>query len=111
MEIQSKELVNLIQVDLKAVNDVRKKVKQYFEQLNILQCTLQYMRVIQHIEYLSEELQREMTKKDDEKCVTLFANLTEMSRNLEDFSGVHLGQFLKETIHHWHNVLKDKLAR
>lgn len=61
--------------------------------------------------FFSEELQREITKKDDEKCVTVFANLTEISRNLEDFSGVHLGQFLKETIHHWHNVLKDKLGR
>lgn len=52
-----------------------------------------------------------MDKKDDEQCVTLFANLTEISRNLADFSGAHLGNYLKEVIHHWHNVLKEKLAK
>lgn len=54
LAIQSKELVSIIQLDLKEVNDVRKKIKQYFEQLNILQCTHQYLRVIQHIEYLRQ---------------------------------------------------------
>lgn len=60
---------------------------------------------------LSEELEREIGKKDDEKCATLFANLTEISRNLSDFNGTHLKQYLKETIYHWHNILRDKLAR
>lgn len=66
---------------------------------------------LRYIYIFSEELQREVGKKDDEQCVTLFANLTEISRNLEDFSGVYLGNYLKETIHNWHNILKEKLAR
>lgn len=59
----------------------------------------------------SDELQKEFSKKDDEECVTLFANLTEISRNLESFCGNNLVNYLKETIHHWHNVLKEKLAK
>lgn len=49
---QSKELIQTIETDLDEVNGVRKKVKEYFEKLNILQCTHQYMRVVQHIEHL-----------------------------------------------------------
>lgn len=50
--IQSNELVNTIQTDLSEINDVRVKVKEYFEKLNILQCTYQYLRVVQYIESL-----------------------------------------------------------
>lgn len=50
--IRSKELVLTVEKDLNEVNNVRKKVKEHFEKLNILQCTHQYMRVVQHIEYL-----------------------------------------------------------
>ncbi|XP_018566371.1 RAD50-interacting protein 1 [Anoplophora glabripennis] len=108
---RGKDIIGDIKKDLEDVDEVRNEVKEHFDKLNTLQCTLQYMRVIQHIEYLSAELQREIGKRDDEKCATLFANLTEISRNLADFSGVHLRDYLKETIHHWHNILKDKFAK
>lgn len=49
---ESNEVLNHIKVDLKKVNDVRKKVREYFGRLAVLQCTHQYMRVIQHVEYL-----------------------------------------------------------
>ncbi|KAJ8928351.1 hypothetical protein NQ314_019081 [Rhamnusium bicolor] len=108
---RAREIIGHIEKDLADVDEVRKEVREHFEKLNVLQCTLQYLKVIQQIEYLSVELQREVSKKEDEKCATLFANLTEISRNLADFSAVHLRTYLKETIHHWHNILKEKLAK
>ncbi|XP_023018934.2 RAD50-interacting protein 1-like [Leptinotarsa decemlineata] len=108
---RSKDIMLLIKEDLEAVEEVRRNIKRYFDKLTRLQCTLQYMRVLQHIEGLSEALQREAGRADDEKCATLFANLTEISRNLTKFDGVHLKDHLKENIHYWHDILKEKLAK
>ncbi|CAH0563706.1 unnamed protein product [Brassicogethes aeneus] len=107
----AREIVEKINKDLDEIDEVRKETKIQFYKLNTLQCTLQYMRVIQQIEFLSEELQKEVGKKDDEKCATIFANLCEISRNLADLPATHLRSYLKETLHFWHNVLKEKLAK
>ncbi|KAG5869846.1 hypothetical protein JTB14_009008 [Gonioctena quinquepunctata] len=107
----SNEIILLIEKDLEDVEEVRSTINKYFDKLNQLQCTLQYMRVIQQIEYLSQELQREVEKADDENCATLFANLTEISRNLANFAGVHLCEYLRDTIYYWHNILKEKLSK
>lgn len=48
----SEKLLVEIHNDLEEVNDVRTKVREKFARLNILQCTYQYMKVIQHIENL-----------------------------------------------------------
>lgn len=61
--------------------------------------------------FVSDDLQVEFLKNDDEQCVTIFANLTEISRNLADFCGANLSNYLKETLYYWHNILKLKLAR
>lgn len=49
---RAKEVIACIKDDLDDVDEVRKEVRRHFDKLNTLQCTLQYMRVIQHIEYL-----------------------------------------------------------
>lgn len=49
---QSKSILQRIHKDLKDEEDIRAHVKEYVERLNVLQCTHQYMRVIQQIEYL-----------------------------------------------------------
>ncbi|KAJ8953915.1 hypothetical protein NQ318_019155, partial [Aromia moschata] len=108
---ESRVVVSDIQKDLDEVDEVRKEARKHFNKLNTLQCTLQYMRVIQRIEYLNEELVKEFRKRDDEKCATLFANLTEISRNMADLPTLHIKNYLKEMIHHWHNILKEKLSK
>lgn len=49
---QSKDLVSHIETNLKEVNNTRTNVRQYLEELDILHCSHQYMRVIQYIEHL-----------------------------------------------------------
>lgn len=100
-----------IQVHLEKVDEIRKTVQGYCDEIVLLETTVQYMKVVQRIEYLSSELQKEIANKDDEKCATLFANLCEISRNLMGAQSRHLCAHLKETLHHWHNILKDKFAQ
>ncbi|EFA07987.1 RINT1-like protein [Tribolium castaneum] len=105
------DVIDEIKANLVEVEDVRRDVQKRLDKLNALQTTFQYFKVIQRIEFLSDELEREFKKKDDEQCVTIFANLCEISRNLTDFQGSNLRNYLKDTLHYWHNVLKEKLAK
>nr|CAI5822245.1 unnamed protein product [Callosobruchus analis] len=109
--LEAQEITKLIDKDLHEVKLIKSIIDKYLDHINTAQCLLQYMKVIQQVENLSIELQTQIGKKDDEKSVTVFANLTEISRNLENFSGKHLYQYLKDCIYFWHNILKDKLAK
>ena len=52
-----------------------------------------------------------MVTGDDEKCTTIYANLCEISRNLAHSKVEALREFLRETLEHWHKMLKEKLSR
>ncbi|CAG9859732.1 unnamed protein product [Phyllotreta striolata] len=105
------ETISTIQNDLDEIQEVRSDIKNYFDKLNTLQCTLQYLKILQQVDYLNNELYKEVGKKDDEKCATLFVNLTEICRNLADFAGQHLKNYLKDDIFYWHNILKENLSK
>ncbi|XP_025836467.1 RINT1-like protein [Agrilus planipennis] len=87
----------------------------YFEsnldKLNRLECTLQYYKVLERIEQLNVALQKEMAKKDDEQCATIYANLCEINRHLYNSTARNLREHLKEVILHWHNLLKEKFTK
>ncbi|ENN80735.1 hypothetical protein YQE_02843, partial [Dendroctonus ponderosae] len=146
---QSKKSIEVIEKELREIDQVNSDLKARVDKLNTYQTTLQYLKVVQQIEYLwqvlelailyyksasnerlitdscpaittkyiiiignySSELQHEVSKKDDEKCVTLFANITEIYRILSDCPLLHLKDFLKETMLYWHNILRDKLGK
>ncbi|XP_050299116.1 RAD50-interacting protein 1 [Anthonomus grandis grandis] len=107
----SLEVHNSLNNELNELEVVRSDLKSKFEKLYAYQTTLQYYRVIQQVDYLCIELQREVSKKDDEKCVTLFANLTEILRILADCPVNNLNNHLKENILHWHTILRQKLSK
>ncbi|RZC37439.1 RINT1-like protein [Asbolus verrucosus] len=108
---RSEDVIDEIKTNLVEVEDVRKEVQERLDELHALESTLQYMKVVQRIEFLSDELEREFKKKDDEQCATVFANLCEISRNLTDFPATNLRKYLKETLHYWHDILKEKLSK
>uniref|UniRef100_A0AAR5NYY9 RAD50-interacting protein 1 n=1 Tax=Dendroctonus ponderosae TaxID=77166 RepID=A0AAR5NYY9_DENPD len=108
---QSKKSIEVIEKELREIDQVNSDLKARVDKLNTYQTTLQYLKVVQQIEYLCSELQHEVSKKDDEKCVTLFANITEIYRILSDCPLLHLKDFLKETMLYWHNILRDKLGK
>ncbi|XP_076275359.1 RAD50 interactor 1 [Rhynchophorus ferrugineus] len=107
---QSNKLINIVERDLSEFDEIRTNLKSKLDKLHTLQTTLQYMRVFQQIEFLCLELQLELDKNDDEKCITHFANLTEISRILADSTVFNLKWYLKEIILHWYNILKNKLS-
>lgn len=107
---------------------VRKKIADYVDQIDTLQHTVKYLGTVQEIDdlrylylgmfrhficlfvwyYFSDELQKAITAKDNEQCATVFANLCDISRSLLESPATNLRSYLKETLHYWHNLLKDK---
>lgn len=104
-------VIQTVSVHLAETKEVKTKLNEYFSQLSMLECTLQYMKIIQYIECLSDRLQQEIDKGDDERCATIFANISEISRHLTTSTALHLRSYLKETVLYWHNLLKVKFAR
>lgn len=49
---QSNEVIDSIERDLNELDEVRRSLKMRFDKLNTYQTTLQYLRVVQQIEYL-----------------------------------------------------------
>ncbi|XP_060522596.1 RINT1-like protein [Cylas formicarius] len=107
----AKEIIQAIDNDLDEVEEARAGIKSQLLKLDVLQTTLQYMRIIQRVEYFCGELGREFSRKNDEQCVTVFVNLTEMGRALWDCRANHLMEYIKQTIEYWQNVLNDKLTK
>lgn len=76
-----------------------------------MQCTVQYIKVLKHIEELNVMLQTEVADKNDERCATIFANLSEVFRNIIDLPSTNLYRHLKEVLCFWQNMLKEKFSK
>lgn len=107
---RSDNLVEELEEELNELEDTRRAVQEHIDNFNTLQTILQYYRVLESVADLSSVLQLELDNKDDEKCVTIYANLCEISRNLTDCAALNLRNHLREMITHWHELLKQKFS-
>ncbi|KAI4456248.1 rad50-interacting protein 1 rint-1 [Holotrichia oblita] len=103
---KSNSVIADIKNDLDEVDEVRRTIQDYVDNINKLECLLQYLKVIQRIEFL-RRFQMGMMKSVRQ----FFANLCEISRNLMNSNARNLRNHLKETLFHWHTILKEKFAR
>lgn len=107
---RSKKVTDEIKDNLDDFYDLRKKLQDLSEKMNVLQITKQYIRVIQRLEYFNIDLEREYKTKDYEKCVTIFANLCEINWNLTHLSNSYLNNVMCEVQKYWHDILKNCLS-
>ncbi|KAK9882088.1 hypothetical protein WA026_018934 [Henosepilachna vigintioctopunctata] len=109
--VDSKEVVNSIESDLDNVDEVRKNFKNLLNKLNDLLTTKQYLKVIQKLEYFNVELEREYKHKDTEQCVTIFANMCEISWNLINLKSSHINTLVSDILQYWHEILKTRISK
>lgn len=100
-----------VRVHLEEVDKVKAELEAYFEQLNALECTAQYLKVIQSVEDLCDQLEVHLKSNDDEQCTTVFANITEIARHLADTPAIHLRSYIKAKVDYWFGILRDKLSQ
>lgn len=56
-------------------------------------------------------MQVSLAAGDDESTISLYTHLTDISYQLQLSACHHLVNYLKETIHFWHSLIKDKLSK
>lgn len=61
--------------------------------------------------HFSAQLQRHAEDKNDELCATIFANLSEVLRDILDLQSTNLFAKIKEIVLFWHKLLKEKFAK
>lgn len=52
-----------------------------------------------------------LSSNDDESMITLYTRLTNISQQLQTSACHHLVSYVHETLHFWHNLIKEKLSK
>ncbi|XP_043282805.1 RAD50-interacting protein 1 [Venturia canescens] len=94
---------------LKEDNRLR-QVQEIAERITELEKSLSYLRFIKCIENISNELEMFILADDDESAITMYTNLADISCQLHSSSCHHLSNYVRDTLHFWHNHLKEKLS-
>ena len=102
-------LVEKINARLKEDNKI-KNISSIVEQIGELEKALAYLNFIKSIENISDEIETSVVAGDDEIAIGLYANLTDISCQLQSSSCHHLLNYVRDTVHFWHNHLKEKLS-
>ncbi|KAM0737544.1 RAD50-interacting protein 1 [Formica fusca] len=92
-------------------NDKNLKLQETIDQISQLDKSLSYLYFIKYIENISDEIETSLSSGDDESMITLYTNLTNISCQLQISMCRHLVNYVHETLHFWHNLIKEKLSK
>ncbi|XP_043262177.1 RAD50-interacting protein 1 [Colletes gigas] len=92
-------------------NDSNLDVQKNVETISYLDKSLAYLNFIKYVENISDEIQVALAAGDDETTISLYTSLTDISCQLQLSSCQHLVNYVRETLHFWHNLVKDKLSK
>ncbi|XP_050459945.1 RAD50-interacting protein 1 [Cataglyphis hispanica] len=92
-------------------NDKNLKLQETIDKIGQLDKSLSYLYFIKYIENISDEIETSLSSGDDESMITLYTNLTNISCQLQTSMCRHLVNYVHETLHFWHNLIKEKLSK
>ncbi|CAL7948671.1 unnamed protein product [Xylocopa violacea] len=92
-------------------DDKSLEMQKIIDTISYLDKSLSYLNFIKYIENISDEIQASLTNGDDETTISLYTDLTNISCQLQSSKCLHLQNYVKETLHFWHNLIKDKLSK
>ncbi|XP_066597447.1 RAD50-interacting protein 1 isoform X1 [Prorops nasuta] len=102
-------LHNEIEMTL-AENEKNQKLKNIMDKIAELEKALSYLNFIKCIEEISDEIEASLSLEDHESVITSYMSLTDISCQLQTSVCNHLINYVKETLHFWHNLIKEKLS-
>ncbi|XP_034939158.1 RAD50-interacting protein 1 [Chelonus insularis] len=114
-----------IEESIEAAQELQQAIKEVLEkdnrtsafenvinEIENLEKSLGYLQFLQSIESISDEIENAMNSGNEESSmISLFTNLVEINCQLETSSCHHLINYVKETVHFWHNHLKEKFSK
>ncbi|KZC07326.1 PREDICTED: RAD50-interacting protein 1 [Dufourea novaeangliae] len=110
LEIASTEFRNDIQKAMYE-NDKSLDMQKIINTISQLDKSLAYLSFVKYVENISDKVQLSLANGDDESTISLYTNLTDISCQLQQSACYHLVNYVRETLHFWHNLIKDKLSK
>lgn len=95
---------------LKKVDNIRIKAEDNINKIDVLEKTCSYLKLIQEVEDISNCIEAGINEKNERKQVAYYLSLRNIGRALADTKCVHLLTFVNETVHYWHNILKERFT-
>ncbi|KAK2858701.1 hypothetical protein Q5P01_003321 [Channa striata] len=86
-------------------------LSQTFTQVDIIERHMKYLRCLQHIEELSAVVQQCLMTSSVWEAIKAVDSMAALDAGLSQSGCSHLQNFLRETLHFWHKILKDRLSR
>ncbi|XP_059182016.1 RAD50-interacting protein 1 [Centropristis striata] len=83
---------------------------QTLNQVDTIERHVKYLRCLQHIEELSAAVQQCLMTSSVWEAIRAVDNMAALDAGLNQSACSHLQDFLRETLHFWHKIIKDRLA-
>ncbi|XP_045928088.1 RAD50-interacting protein 1 isoform X1 [Micropterus dolomieu] len=80
------------------------------KQVDIIESHMKYLRCLQHIEELSAAVQQCLMTSSVWEAIRAVDSMAVLDAGLNQSGCSHLQDFLRETLHFWHKIIKDRLA-
>lgn len=91
----------------KKVCKVKSTAADYIDKITALEKASAYLEVIKKVEELSSSLESGINEKNEKKQITNYIALNDICESLVNSKCTHLLLYVNETVHYWHNILKD----
>lgn len=108
---KSSTLEGDVEKHLEKFNTTNQEIKTHVYELHKSKILQQYLKITERIEFFNSELEKQFKKGDDELCVTLFLNVSEIQRSLRNFNGYYIKGQISEVLNHWSDIIKKKLFK
>ncbi|GAA6097243.1 RAD50-interacting protein 1 isoform X1 [Tachysurus ichikawai] len=103
-------LSNTLQQHLQGAQSWADSLGQTLGELDTLERHMKYLQCLSRIEELSDSIQQFLMTNSVWEAIGEVGNMATLDMGLKDSGCTHLQAFLRETLHFWHKILKDKLS-
>ncbi|KAI4876051.1 hypothetical protein NFI96_030100 [Prochilodus magdalenae] len=103
-------LSNMLQQHLQGAQSWADSLGQTLGQLDTLERHMKYLQCLARIEELSDSIQQFLMTNSVWEAIEAVGSMASLDMGLKESGCTHLRAFLRETLHFWHKILKDKLT-
>ncbi|XP_071358097.1 RAD50-interacting protein 1 [Trachinotus anak] len=111
-DLQQKErlISNMLHQHLQGAQPWMDNLGQTLNQVDTIERHMKYLRCLQHIEELSAAVQQCLMTSSVWEAIRAVDSMAALDAGLNQSGCSHLQDFLRETLHFWHKIIKDRLA-
>ncbi|XP_057711106.1 RAD50-interacting protein 1 [Corythoichthys intestinalis] len=107
---KEKRISAKLQQNLQDAQPWMEALTQKMSQVEIVEKHMKYLRCLQHIEELSAVVQQCLMTSSVWDAIRAVESMAKMDAGLSQSKCAHLRDFLRETLHFWHKIIKDRLT-